>query len=91
MTQCSMRATLDVGRILAEADIRHELTQLRIPALIIHGDKDASAPLDLMGRRIAALVPGARLKVYEGAPHGLYITHMDRLNADLLAFTHTAS
>jgi non-heme chloroperoxidase len=26
------------------------------------------------------------LKVYEGAPHGLFVTHMDQLNADLLAF-----
>jgi hypothetical protein len=24
--------------------------------------------------------------VYEGAPHGLALTHQDRLNADLLAF-----
>ena len=30
-------------------------------------------------------VPGARLLVYEGAPHGLFLTHQDRLNADLLA------
>jgi non-heme chloroperoxidase len=26
------------------------------------------------------------LKVYEGAPHGLAMTHKDKLNADLLAF-----
>jgi non-heme chloroperoxidase len=26
------------------------------------------------------------LKVYEGAPHGLAMTHQDKLNADLLAF-----
>lgn len=86
MVECSLRATLDVGRTLAEADVRQELGQLRVPTLVIHGDKDASAPLDATGRRFAALVPGAVLKVYEGAPHGLYITHMDRLNADLLAF-----
>jgi hypothetical protein len=24
--------------------------------------------------------------VYENAPHGLYLTHRERLNADLLAF-----
>lgn len=86
MVQCSMRATLDVGRILADADVRQELTRVRVPTLVIHGDKDASAPIDITGRRFAALIPGAELKVYEGAPHGLYITHMDRLNADLLAF-----
>jgi non-heme chloroperoxidase len=26
------------------------------------------------------------LKVYEGAPHGIFVTHKDRLNADLLGF-----
>jgi pimeloyl-ACP methyl ester carboxylesterase len=86
MVQCSMRATLDLGRTMADADIREELARIKVPTLIIHGDKDASAPLELTGRRMAALVPGARLTVYEGAPHGLYFTHMDRLNADLLAF-----
>ena len=41
-------------------------------------------------RPTAALVPGARLLVYEGAPHGLFLTHMDRLNTDLLAFARGA-
>jgi non-heme chloroperoxidase len=86
MTQCSMRAVLDVGRTLAETDLRAELARLRLPVLVIHGDKDASAPLELTGRQMAALIPGARLVVYDGAPHGLYITHMGRLNADILAF-----
>ncbi len=49
-------------------------------------DCASMAPIALTGERMAALVPGAQMKVYEGAPHGLYVTHMDRLNADLLAF-----
>jgi non-heme chloroperoxidase len=32
------------------------------------------------------LIPGCRFKVYEGAPHGLLYTHMDRLHADILEF-----
>lgn len=32
------------------------------------------------------LILNSRLKVYEGGPHGLFITHMDRFNNDLLAF-----
>jgi len=31
-------------------------------------------------------VKGARLIVYEGGPHGLYVTHKARLNRDLAAF-----
>jgi non-heme chloroperoxidase len=54
--------------------------------LVIHGTADVSAKLDLTGRRTAALIPGAQLKIYEGAPHGLTFTHTGRLNADLIEF-----
>ena len=30
--------------------------------------------------------PGAELKVYEGAPHGIFVTHLERVNQDLLRF-----
>jgi len=86
MLQASLRAVVDVGRTNVHADLRNELTRIRLPSLVIHGTKDASAPLEITGRRVAALIPGAELKVYEDAPHGLYMTHMERLNADLLAF-----
>jgi hypothetical protein len=36
--------------------------------------------------RSVKLIPGAKLIVYPGAPHGITDTHKDRLNADLLAF-----
>jgi non-heme chloroperoxidase len=87
MLQTSMRALIDCNRALTEADFRAELRTLKLPCLVIHGDKDLSAPLDFTGRRVAALVPGAELKVYEGAPHGLFVTHIDRLNADIEAFS----
>jgi hypothetical protein len=32
------------------------------------------------------LLPDARLKVYAGAPHGMFITHLQQVNADLLEF-----
>lgn len=54
--------------------------------LVVHGDLDASAPLALTGIPTAALIPGSRLEVYEGAAHGLMYTHMDRLHSDILRF-----
>ncbi|WP_375768368.1 alpha/beta hydrolase [Archangium gephyra] len=86
MRQCSMKAVIECNRSGTSTDFRAELPGIRVPALVIHGDKDVSAPLELTGRRTAQLIPGSRLEVYEGAPHGLFVTHMDRLNADLLAF-----
>ena len=58
------------------------------PVVFTHawGDADASAPIDLTGRRTAALIAGSRLVVYPGAGHGLYASDHDRLNSDILAF-----
>jgi len=84
--QASLRALIDCNRADFETDFRGELPRLTVPTLIVHGDKDVSAPIDLTGKKTAQLIPGSRLIVYEGAPHGLMFTHKDRLNADLLAF-----
>ena len=68
------------------ADFRSDLPKITLPTLIIQGDADASNPLQISGRKTAALMPSAQLKVYEGAPHGLMYTHMDRVNADIAEF-----
>lgn len=84
--QASLQALVHLNRALTTEDFRAELREIRVPMLVIHGDHDVSSPIDLTGRATAELVPGARLKIYEGAPHGLFVTHIDRLSADLLAF-----
>jgi non-heme chloroperoxidase len=38
-------------------------------------------PIDVSGRRSVKLIPGAKLIVHPGAPHGITDTHKDRLNA----------
>jgi pimeloyl-ACP methyl ester carboxylesterase len=86
MLTTSLKAAVECNRSSTSTDFRAELPKIRLPALVIHGDIDASAPLALTGRPTAALIPGAELKVYEGAPHGLFVTHKERLTADLLAF-----
>jgi len=68
------------------ADFRAELSRLDVPTLIVHGTGDANSPVEMTGRRTAALVPAAQYMEYGNAAHGLYLTHADRLNADLLAF-----
>lgn len=73
-------------RALVEADVRADLPKIDRPTLVLHGDRDASAPLEITGRRFAAGIPGAQLKVYAGAPHGLFVTHMAQVNRDLESF-----
>jgi hypothetical protein len=43
-------------------------------------------PINVGGLRSAAMIKGARLEVYKGAPHGLMTTHKEQFNADLLEF-----
>jgi non-heme chloroperoxidase len=81
---CSARIAIDFQRVVAEADLRAEVSTLDIPLNIIHGDQDASCPIETTARRFAALAPDAKLKVYEGAAHGLMITHARRLCEDIV-------
>ena len=84
--QCSLNTMLDLHRMFTVTDFRPELPRISVPTLLIHGDIDKSTPIDTTSRKTAPLIPGSQLKVYEGAAHGLPITHTDQLNADLLAF-----
>jgi non-heme chloroperoxidase len=86
LLQTSLPIVLACSRAMVQADFRAEMRRVDVPTLIIHGDRDRSAPFELTGKPSAELVPGCRLLVYPGAPHGLMFTHMDQLNADLLGF-----
>lgn len=83
--QCSLKAMIDATRIMTETDFRAELRAITVPTLIVHGTADHSVPVRF-GRLAAQLLPGGRFEEYEGAPHGLPITEMDRFNRDLVAF-----
>ena len=87
--QTSMQAVIECNVAVTETDFRSELPRIDRPTLIVHGTADKSAWLDLTGRPTARLIPRSELKVYENAPHGLFLTHVERVNADLLRFTHS--
>jgi pimeloyl-ACP methyl ester carboxylesterase len=82
----SAKAVLECGRAHLEGDFRPDLRTFTVPTLVIQRQNDQNAPLDLCGRPTAREIPGSELKVYEGAPHGLFFTHKDRLTEDLLTF-----
>lgn len=86
LMETPLPVALALNRAVMGTDFRAELRGIEVPTLLLHGDRDVSAPLDLTGRRAAALLPNCVFRIYEGAPHGLMYTHMARLNADLAAF-----
>jgi non-heme chloroperoxidase len=83
--ETSPKANVECFRSFWQTDFRPDMRSFTMPTLIIHGGNDQNAPL-LCARRTAQAIPGSQLKVYEGATHGLFLTHRDLLNEDLLAF-----
>lgn len=90
LTGMMLRTPIEVARrcnrSVVETDFRAELARIQLPALVIHGDADVSAPLELTGRPTAARIGGARLEVVPGAPHGLFVTHLEEVNRLILDF-----
>ena len=86
LLRISIPIALACNRAMVEADFRAEMRRVELPSLLIHGDRDRSAPIALTAKPSAELIPGCRFLTYEGAPHGLMFTHMDRLHADILQF-----
>jgi pimeloyl-ACP methyl ester carboxylesterase len=86
MLSVPLPVALACRKTIAFSDLRAAAARIDRPTLILHGDKDASAPLPLTGAKTAKLIKGSKLIVYEGAPHPLPLTHSERLMADMLAF-----
>ena len=53
-----------------DADVTEAAASLRVPTLVVHSRRDARVPFD-EGRRLAALIPGARFLALESANHVL--------------------
>ena len=84
--EASPVATLDCVDAFAKTDFRADLQKITVPTLFVHGTSDEVVPIDASARRSVDMVGGAELKEYDGAPHGLAITHADKFNTDLKNF-----
>ena len=84
--QSGFIGVLDCIKAFSETDFTADLKRFDIPTLILHGDDDQIVPIANSAELSAKLVPGATLKVYHGASHGLCSTHKNQINADLLTF-----
>lgn len=72
-------------RAFTETDFRSDLHAVGVPTLIVYGSGDMPT-MPGNARRTGAAIAGSRIEVYEGAPHGLFITDRERFNDDLLRF-----
>jgi non-heme chloroperoxidase len=74
----------------SETDFTEDLQAISVPVLIVHGEDDQVVPIDNSARKAIKLVRDGTLKTYPGLSHGLFATHPDLINADLLAFARSA-
>lgn len=70
---------------LLRADFTKRLPALRVPALLVWGDRDTMALRDDQQRLQAALA-GSKLLVYEGTGHALHWEEPERFANDLVEF-----
>src|ERR1700674_5341215 len=81
-----VKATYDCIKAFSETDFTEDLKTFDLPTLIIHGDDDQIVPIGASAMISHKLDKGAKLKVYPGLSHGLFATHHEVVNPDLLAF-----
>ena len=84
--QAGLSPTLKAAKAFGSTDFRGDLPALNVPTLVIHGTADKTVPIEPTARMAAAQIEDVQLVEYEGAPHGLFETHRDRLIRDLMAF-----
>ena len=87
-SQASTQALAKCIRSLSETDFRPDMHTVAVPTLIVYGSSDLPSQVS-SARRTATTIAGSRLEIYEGAPHGLFITDRERFNQDLLRFARS--
>jgi non-heme chloroperoxidase len=85
----SPKATLECAKSFSITDFRDEMYTVNVPTLIIHGDNDKIVDIEISSKKSAALIPNNQFIIYEDAPHGLFYTHKDKLNSDLVKFLNS--
>jgi non-heme chloroperoxidase len=80
------KAHYDCIAVFSETDFTEDLKALNVPVLIIHGEDDQVVPIKNSAHKAIKLVKDGTLKTYPGLSHGLFATHPEVVNPDLLTF-----
>lgn len=82
----NLAAAYDCVKAFSETDFTEDLKALAVPILIAQGDDDQIVPVADAAHKSIELVKDGTLKIYPGAPHGIYGNYQKALDADILAF-----
>src|SRR5690606_33291395 len=84
--QADLTAAYDCVKAFSETDQTEDLRAIDVPMLIAQGDDDQIVPIRAAAYKAIDLVSDATLKVYPGAPHGIYGSYREALDKDILDF-----
>lgn len=79
-------STIKAMQSWSTTDFRADLDAINIPLLVLHGKADETVPIDASAEETVKHVPHAEYIVYDDAPHGLFYTHKNRFNEEIINF-----
>ena len=85
MSECPAETRRDAPRVLVGLDLIADLPNVRIPTLVVGGTADVLTP-PFEARRIAGLIPGARLELMRDGGHMLMLERTDDLDRLIVDF-----
>ena len=68
----------EIFKKVIRQDLTEELKKIKTPTVVVWGALDSYVPLS-SGKKIAALIPNARLEIVQGGKHGLHIQMPEKL------------
>jgi non-heme chloroperoxidase len=84
------KAHYDCIKAFSETDLTEDLTLIDVPVLILHGEDDQVVPIADSALLAIKLLKKGELKTYKGLPHGMFTSHPEIINPDILAFIQDA-
>jgi pimeloyl-ACP methyl ester carboxylesterase len=85
LASCETETGQEATKALLGLDLTAELPKIDLPTLVVCGSRDLITP-PRDARRIASLIPGARLVMFEDAGHMLMLERTEELDRLLLEF-----
>jgi non-heme chloroperoxidase len=82
----NLAAAYDCIKAFSETDQTEDLRAIDVPIFIAQGDDDQIVPIHDAAEKSIKLVKNGTLKVFPGAPHGIYGAYQDELDDDILKF-----
>ncbi|MEV8212891.1 alpha/beta hydrolase [Leifsonia sp. NPDC077715] len=84
--EMNVAAAYDCIEAFSNTDQTADLKAIEVPVLLLHGDDDQIVPIDAASRTAVTLLKNGTLKVYPGAPHGIFGENQKQIDQDILDF-----